>query len=173
MPTVKRLHELDTWRLAHELKMQVYAIITRPKVRRDVKFCDQIRESSRSAARNIAEGFGRRDRPREFARFLMIALGSLEETQNHLQDALDERYIDKTEFDRLIKLSSRSIGAAIRLRQYLDRYAERKTGNPTPNPQPLTPNPQPSPPKPPKKENTAAQEEEREPAATSTPRRPQ
>src|SRR4029450_2800383 len=97
MATVRRLQDLDTWRLAHELKMQVYAIIARPKVRRDVKFCDQIRESSRSAAGNIAECFGRRHRPREFAKFLVIALGSLEETQNHLQDALDEQYIAQAE----------------------------------------------------------------------------
>jgi four helix bundle protein len=34
---------------------------------RDLKFCDQIRDSARSSTRNIAEGFGRFE-PAEFRR---------------------------------------------------------------------------------------------------------
>jgi four helix bundle protein len=174
MASVKRLQELNTWRFANELKIQVYAILARPRVRSDFKFCDQIRESTRSATRNIAEGFGRRRRPREFARFLMIALGSLEETKDHLQDGLKARYIDRSEFDSLTKLASRSIGAGVRLMQCLDTCPERKPPNLKPSnlkpsnlkpsnlkpPNPKPPNPQPSTRSPAsKKESNAAQEE--------------
>jgi four helix bundle protein len=168
MATVNRLKDLDTWRLARDLKIGVYAILGKPNVRRDREFCDQIRESARSAPRNIAEGFGRR-RPREFARFLMIALGSLRETQNHLQDALDLHYVDRSEFNALIKLSSRAIGAAVHLSAYLDTCPDRspdlenrRTPNPkrskpeTPKPETSNPEtPQPETPKPenPKPEN--------------------
>jgi four helix bundle protein len=61
-------------------------------VARDFGFCDQIRESARSAPANIAEGFGKYDPP-EFRRYLGIAVGSLKETQNHLRDALAQRYV--------------------------------------------------------------------------------
>jgi four helix bundle protein len=164
MATIKRLQDLNTWRFANELKVRVYAILARPKVRGDFKFCDQIRESTRSAARNIAEGFGRRRRPREFARFLMIALGSLEETKDHLQDALDAQYIDQKEFDTLMNVASRSIGAGIRLMQYLDTCPERKPSNLKPSnlkPSNLKPsNLKPSNRNPAaKKESTAAREE--------------
>jgi four helix bundle protein len=158
MATVKLLKDLHTWRLARELKVRVYAILARPKVRQDAEFCDQIRESARSAPRNIAEGFGRR-RPREFGRFLMIALGSLRETQNHLQDALDMQYVDRSEFHGLIKLSSRAIGAAVNLSEYLEscpdrdpNLQKRRPTKPKPrNPKPENPkpdNPKPDNPKP-------------------------
>jgi four helix bundle protein len=49
--------DLVAWQLAHELKLQVYALIARPAVRRDVRFCEQIREASASAETHIAEAF--------------------------------------------------------------------------------------------------------------------
>jgi four helix bundle protein len=124
MATVNRFEDLVAWQLANDLKVRVYALIAKPRVGRDVNFCDQIRESSRSAPRNIAEGFTRY-RPREFARFLTIALGSLGETQNHLRDALEQEYIDKIEFNDLMLLSSRAIGASVRLYQYLINCPDR------------------------------------------------
>jgi len=57
--TARRYEDLDAWQLADELKREVYALIASGPVVRDVKFCDQIRDSAASNARNIAEGFGR------------------------------------------------------------------------------------------------------------------
>ena len=166
MATFKRLKELNTWRLARELKLRVYAILARSYVRRDREFCDQIRESARSAPRNIAEGFGRR-RPREFSRFLMIALGSLRETQNHLQDAFDLHDIDRSELSALITLSSRAINAAAHLTEYLDTCPDRSPDrqhdrSPKRKPKPANPKPETSRPRnpDPKKENTSEREEE-------------
>jgi four helix bundle protein len=70
----------------------VYAVLERASVKHDVKFCDQMRDSARGGPRAIAEGFGR-FRPADFARYLDYARGSLIETQNHLDDALDCRYL--------------------------------------------------------------------------------
>jgi len=47
--TAKHFTELVCWQLSSELKRNIYAVIARPKVARDFKFCDQIRESARSA----------------------------------------------------------------------------------------------------------------------------
>jgi four helix bundle protein len=61
---------------------------------RDFKYRDQVRDSTASAARNIAEGFGRYT-PKEFARFPGYARASLIETQNHLIDGFDRGYFDE------------------------------------------------------------------------------
>jgi four helix bundle protein len=50
-----RYHDLVCWQLANELKRRVYAFTgTEPAVK-DLKYCDQIRDSARSAPSNIAE----------------------------------------------------------------------------------------------------------------------
>ena len=46
---------------------------------------------------NIAEGFARRT-DKDFAYFLNISRSSAAEVQSHLYVALDESYIDETEF---------------------------------------------------------------------------
>ena len=90
-----RFEDLIAWQLSYELQQRVFAFTANGVAARDVKFCDQIRESARSASRNIAEGFGRYY-PKEFVRFLRIANGSLNETKCHLRDALDRRYVSPT-----------------------------------------------------------------------------
>jgi four helix bundle protein len=117
--TAKDFTELACWQLANELKVRVYEILKRPNVARDLKFCDQIRESVRSAPANIAEGFGKYDPP-EFGRFLRIAVGSLKETQNHLRDALTQRYIALDEFREVWLLAKRARAAALALLDYLE-----------------------------------------------------
>jgi four helix bundle protein len=111
--------ELACWQLANELKIQVYAVLKRPTVARDVNFCNQIRDSARSATRNIAEGFGKYDPP-EFRRYLGIAVGSLKETQNHLRDGLSQSYITGEEFGRLSLIARRARKAALGLMSYLE-----------------------------------------------------
>ena len=86
MATFKRPEDVDAYRLALELRDRVFALIAKPAVARHFKFCDQIRDSSRSAPANLSEGLGRY-KPRDNARFVRNALGSLNETQTHLGEA--------------------------------------------------------------------------------------
>lgn len=122
--------ELVCWQLSTEFKVRVYEILARPKVARDGKFCDQIRESARSAPRNIAEGFGKYDPP-EFRRYLGIAAGSLTESQNHLRDALTQQYISSDEFNQLWALTRRARKATLALMAYLES-CPRKWNRPEP-----------------------------------------
>jgi four helix bundle protein len=115
---VRRFEDLFAWQLAYELQQQVFAFTANPPAVRDFKFCDQIRESSRSAPRNTAEGFGRYY-PKEFIRFLRIAAGSLHETKNQLHEAFDRRYLTESDHDRLVQLTVRAIAANARLTRYL------------------------------------------------------
>src|SRR5688572_9297074 len=100
MAGVKHYKELIVWQLSYELEREVFAITATGEVAKDFKFRDQIRDSSASAPRNIAEGFGRY-RPREFARFLEIARASLTETHSLLQSGHDRKYFLSVDRDRL------------------------------------------------------------------------
>ena len=117
---IRRFEDLDAWRLSFELQRDVFAFTAYGAAWEDLKFRDQIRDAAASAPRNIAEGFGRY-RPREFARFLHIARGSLHETRHHLHDALQRSYLTAGEHDRLIHLSDRALGASTALLRYLNR----------------------------------------------------
>jgi four helix bundle protein len=111
---VHRFEDLICWQLAYELRREVFAFTATPPASRDFKFCDQIRDSSASAPRNIAEGFGH-IRPREFGRYLGIARASLMETRNHLRDGRDCGYINEALASRLTNLCRAALRATTNL----------------------------------------------------------
>jgi len=111
---VRDFRDLACWQLAYALKSEVFAFTALLPASRDFKFCDQIRDASASAPRNIAEGFGRFT-PKEFARFLSFARASIAETQNHLIDARDRGYIDEVTFTRLFNLAAAARRTTTRL----------------------------------------------------------
>jgi four helix bundle protein len=118
MATIEHHEDLVAWQLATELKERVFEITARAAVLKHRDFCEQIQTSSRSAPANLAEGFWRY-RPRDNARFVRIALGSLGETANHLHDAWKENYISEDEYVSLAKLVRRALGITIRWHTYL------------------------------------------------------
>jgi four helix bundle protein len=84
---------LLVWQKAHALKLLIHRRIV-PLLPPEEKWdlADQIRRSSKSVTANIAEGYGRHYY-RDTVRFCYMARGSLCETQNHLLDARDLKYI--------------------------------------------------------------------------------
>jgi len=114
-----RFEDLHAWRLSAELKELVFAFTGKPPVSRDFKYCDQIRESARSAARNIAEGFGHYY-PSESLSFHRIALASLHETLNHLLDGRKREFLTEAELEQHRRLNLRAIKALRRLIEYLE-----------------------------------------------------
>ena len=115
---VSNFQNLLCWQLSYELKCEVFAFTAKGPASLDFKYRDQIRDSSASATRNIAEGFGR-FRPAEFARFLDIARGSLTETHHHLRDGHDRGYFTDFDHARLSLLTGRAAIAITRLIRYL------------------------------------------------------
>jgi four helix bundle protein len=71
-----------------------------------------MRRSAVSVPSNIAEGHGR-EAPKEFARFLRIARGSLSELQTQLYLSTDLNYGDNTQFNNLMA-ASEEIGRMLR-----------------------------------------------------------
>ena len=122
--------ELVAWQLANELKLAAYGLIRTGPVVGDFEFCDQLRRSSSSAPRNIAEGFGRY-LPGEFMRYLRVANGELKETSESLQDGCDRGYFLEDQIAPLQRLSRRASKAATCLIAYLrtaDAPYERRRG---------------------------------------------
>jgi four helix bundle protein len=114
----RRFEDLIIWQLAYKVQQGVFAFTAKPPASKDFKYCNQIRESSRSARKNMSEGFGR-FYPKEFARFLHNAVGSLNETKDHLLEGHELKYVDDAEFERLFRLTLRAIKGSNRFIAYL------------------------------------------------------
>src|SRR6185295_2390228 len=103
-----KFEDLLTWQLLYELSLAVRKFTGQPSISRHFKYCDQIRDSSDSAHRNVAEGFGRYN-PAEFARFLDVSRGSAEETRALLKTAREKHFISEAQFDALDRLAVRGL----------------------------------------------------------------
>ena len=119
MATIESYRDLICWELSVELRRGLIAVTDRPRVRGDLSFCDQVGRSTRSAPANISEGFNRSNRV--FMMHLDIALGSLQETENHIDEALERRYVTTDEHRHFRTLAKRAIRAAQELKAYLRR----------------------------------------------------
>ena len=100
MSTIKRFEDLEIWQLAREISKDVYKITYTESIKYDFSLIDQLRRSSGSIMDNIAEGF-ERDGNKEFVQFLSIAKGSSGETRSQLYRAMDQHYIDDSEYKSL------------------------------------------------------------------------
>jgi four helix bundle protein len=131
----RRCQDLVAWQLARELERHVMALTATAPASKDVDFCRQIRGSASSAARNIAERFGR-FLPRDFAKFVRTARGSLVETQDHLDAALARGYLRNQQHAEMLRLAHRALGASTNFIVYLDKAAVewRKEGRRRPKP---------------------------------------
>jgi four helix bundle protein len=77
---------LEIWQLARELVIDIHAM-TLNRLPKFEMFEEgaQIRKSSKSVKSTIVEGYGRRRYKQEFVRFLTYAIGSNDETIDHLE----------------------------------------------------------------------------------------
>jgi four helix bundle protein len=139
MAGARSFEELDAWKLSAELRDRIFEETRNGPASRDADFRNQIRDSSASAPRNIAEGFGA-FKPREFARFTRIGRRSLMETKNHLLDARKKKYFAIETAAELLTICRRALGATTALLRYLDGCDGRDPVNwnssPDPNPDP-------------------------------------
>jgi four helix bundle protein len=100
MGTFRRLEDIQVWQKARLLVKEVYVISVGGNLARDFELRNQVRRSVMSIMANIAEGQGRRT-DKDFAYFLNIFLGSVEETKSHLYLALDLEYTSQDAFNSL------------------------------------------------------------------------
>ena len=81
--TVRDFTDLDTWRLARELRKFIYELTARFPAEERFALTQQIRRAAVSVTANIAEGFGRYSY-QENLQFCRQARGSAYEVRDHL-----------------------------------------------------------------------------------------
>src|SRR5918993_2280608 len=118
MAGVRRVEDLDCWKLATELADLYDEMTVSGPASHDADLRKQLRKSGTKAPAQIAEGFGRY-LPGDFANFLRMARASLCESQTHLDRGQRRRYWPQEQVDRARKLGDRAIGATTNL--MLDR----------------------------------------------------
>ena len=77
------IEDLDVFKRAYQLSLELHRVsLDFPKIEQFGGLADQLRRASKSVCGLIAEGAGRQQAsPREFARYLTMAIGSAEETR--------------------------------------------------------------------------------------------
>ena len=108
MPVIRSHQDFVALQLCVELADLIIEITATVAVTKDAELCDQIRRSSGAPGPHIAEGFGR-FKPREFAHYLRMAVGSLMETETWLQRGKRNGYWKRETFDRAKSLCDRAL----------------------------------------------------------------
>jgi four helix bundle protein len=120
MPPVRHFSQLIIWKLAEEIRIEVFRLTAKPRFAADFKAKSQAEDAANSVGRNIAEGFGCETHT-EFARFLEISRRSLNELHDILHGAQLKSYITPSDLPPIRQLSSRIYPAFSRLLAYLRR----------------------------------------------------
>lgn len=118
---MKSFKDLIVWQEAHKLSQDIARALV-PLLPKSEKYRlgDQIIRSSRSVPSQIAEGF-RKSSLKQKHYFYEIALTSNDETENHLLEALDSRYINE-------KTYKQYLNRVIRVRLLLTRLMNSVRG---------------------------------------------
>ena len=111
--------DLDVYQLSEQVRERVKPILARPGFQREFKLKDQLQRAAEGPPAHIAEGFSRYW-PRDFARFLRIAKGSLSEVVQHLKVAQEKGLAKADETQEIGRLARRARGAATGLIRYLE-----------------------------------------------------
>lgn len=98
MQKAERFEDLIAWQRARV----IYQTTKQGFFASDFGLSGQIQRAAVSIMSNIAEGF-ERGNPGDYHRFLVIAKASCGEVRSQLYVALDTGYLDRTQFDDLLK----------------------------------------------------------------------
>ena len=117
-PGVRRFTQLRAWQVCVAYKKAVYAACEVGPLATNLEKRTQLEESVAGPPSHVAEGFGRFN-PLDFARFCVIARSSLMESQNHLLDLVDKKYIDEATREGLDGLAQAALQEVTGLMEYL------------------------------------------------------
>jgi four helix bundle protein len=103
---IKSFTDLDTWKEAHKLVLEVYKITENFPKKEIFGLTNQMRRAAVSITSNIAEGFSRQSYA-EKIRFYYMSQGSTTELQNQLLIVKDVGYLKQIDFDEIASQSVR------------------------------------------------------------------
>jgi four helix bundle protein len=119
MAGARRYTELEAWQLCDRLRRAVWRVVRSPGVQAERSVRDQLLRAGNGPCANLAEGFGRYH-PRDFAHFVRIARGSLNESIEHLTVVEGLNLAPAPQVREAIRLAHRCLGATTRLVIYLE-----------------------------------------------------
>ncbi|MFC1732449.1 four helix bundle protein, partial [candidate division KSB1 bacterium] len=91
---INRAEDLVIYTIALDLSSEINELADDIPYNWNIKEVDQIKRSSSSIHSNITEGFAQRFYSRKFIHYLNIALGSSDETQNHIRKLKNDCHIN-------------------------------------------------------------------------------
>ncbi len=100
MSNIKTFRELEVWKKAHELVLQVYKITKAFPKEELFVLVSQLGRAAISIAANIVEGF-RRKTLKDSVNFYHMADASLEELKYHLLLGRDLGYMDVPDYEKI------------------------------------------------------------------------
>ena len=125
MAKVEKFEELEIWKIAIEIAVEVYLLCDEEPLKSDWGMKDQIRRAACSMSDNIAEGFEYNNNP-DFIRFLNYAKGSSGEFRNKLTILNKAAKINDDKFNGLYIKSIEFSGKTKSLIDYLKRFESDK-----------------------------------------------
>lgn len=100
---VKKVEDLVIYKIALQLAKDVDRLTEGISYRWNIREVDQIRRSSGSVSANITEGFSNRFYPRKYVHYLYIAMGSSDESKDHLEKLCSNGHISIDKFNDYLK----------------------------------------------------------------------
>lgn len=100
---VSNYRQFDVYRVAYAASLSIHKLTYDfPKLEQYNGLADQMRRASKSICANIAEGYGRSfQSPKDFGRFVLMALGSSDEMQVWLDYARDLKFMIESDAAKL------------------------------------------------------------------------
>ena len=99
MKTQNHWSDLIVWQEAHKLVLSIYTLLPSLPKEENYALADQIKRAAYSVPSNIVEGYSKNS-DKDFARFLYISRGSLEELRYFLILSKDLGYISKEKYNK-------------------------------------------------------------------------
>ena len=131
----KGYKELECYKEARLLRIFISELVKKFPSHEKFLLTAQVVDSSRSATRNMAEGYGRYTFT-DTRNFFIIARGSITETMEHLATAFDEKYITYEE----LKMGEEKCELVFKLINGYIGYLDKSKAAAKPNPKLPTPN---------------------------------
>ncbi|MEP5612444.1 MAG: four helix bundle protein [Cyclobacteriaceae bacterium] len=119
MAKVENFEELECWRSAKDLTIQIYKICDNDALKTEFTAKDQLKRAALSSMNNIAEGFGRFSN-KESIRFYDISTASLDEVQSMLLLYSELGFIEPIQKDKSIEILRKSKHQTLAFIKYLN-----------------------------------------------------
>lgn len=122
---LKAFRKLIVWQRAHELTLMIYKTSEKFPQHEMFGLTSQMRRSAVSVEANIAEGYALGTGP-NYLRHLNISVGSLAETESHIEIAHDLGYMSDTTYENLTD-KAREVGYLLsRLKTSIENNTHKK-----------------------------------------------